>query len=59
MFVIGISSMNMVLHKFFVVVNVVFRFQIQWPHGEDFLRIMVGFKDWCGLPSIQGAIDCT
>jgi hypothetical protein len=41
------------------VINVVFRNQIQWPQGEDLSRVMVGFKDWCGPPSIDGAIDYT
>jgi hypothetical protein len=59
MFAIGKLSVNMVLHKFVVVVNVVFKTQIWWPHGEDLLKVMVGFKDWCGLPFIQGAIDYT
>jgi hypothetical protein len=58
MFIINKSFVNMVLHEF-VVVNVVFRTQIQWPCGEDLLRVMAGFNDWCGLPFIQGAIDCT
>jgi hypothetical protein len=58
MFTINKSFVNMVLHEF-VVVNVVFRTQIQWPCGEDLLRVMAGFKDWCGLPFIQGAIDYT
>lgn len=59
LFVMGKSSLNMVLHKFVVVVNVVFRSQIQWPWNEDLSRVMVVFKDWCGLPFVHGAIDCT
>ncbi len=59
MFVIGKSSVNMVLREFVVVVNVVFRTQIRWPHGEDLLRVMACFKDWCGLLFIPGAIDYT
>lgn len=51
--------MNMVLHEFVVVVNVVFRTWIQWPHSEDLLRVMACFKDWCGIPSIQDVIDYT
>jgi hypothetical protein len=59
MFAIGKSYVNMVLHEFVVVVNVVFKTLIRWPRSEDLLRVMAGFKDWCGFPYIQGVIDCT
>ncbi len=59
LFAMGKSSLNMVLHKFVVVVNVVFRNQIQWPWNEDLSRVMAVFKDWCGLLFVHGAIDCT
>lgn len=25
--------------------------------GEDLQRVMTGFQDFCGLPSVHGAID--
>ncbi len=51
--------MSMVLYKFVTIVNVVFKSQIQWPCSEDLLRVMEGFKDWCGLPFVQGVINYT
>ncbi len=36
MFAIGKSYINKVLHEFVIVVNEVFRCQIQWPWEEEF-----------------------
>ncbi len=52
------SSMNMVLHKFVFVVNIVFKSQKQNGHKAK-TQVMVGFKNICGLPLIYGAIDYT
>jgi hypothetical protein len=35
MFTIGKSLVNMVLHKYVHVVNVMFKSQIKWPQGEE------------------------
>jgi hypothetical protein len=32
---------------------------IKWPRGVNMQNMMLDFKDWCGLPSMQGAIDGT
>jgi hypothetical protein len=38
---------------------VVFKSQIQWLEGEDLAKVMMGFRAFCNLPSIQNAIDLT
>jgi hypothetical protein len=41
----------------YVVVNVVFKNQLQLVKGDALLQVMEGFKDLLGLLGIQGAID--
>jgi hypothetical protein len=59
LFAIGKSIMHLVLQKFVCSVHVVFKSQIQWPKGEDLAKVLRGFREFCGLPSIHGAIDVT
>jgi hypothetical protein len=59
LFAIGKSIVSLVLHEFFALVNIVFRKLISWPVGVDMCIVINDFKLWCGLPSIQGAIDGT
>jgi hypothetical protein len=56
-FAIGKSIVHVVMSKF--VVNVVCRNQIQWLKGEELAEIVAGFKNFCGLPSFDGAINVT
>jgi hypothetical protein len=37
--------MNIILHEFVIIVNIVFKSQIWWPRSEDLLRLMPYFKD--------------
>jgi fumarate reductase subunit D len=30
-----------------------------WPIGKVIQIVVVKFKEWCGLPSVHGAIDGT
>ncbi len=59
LFAIGKSVVSLVLHEFVALVNIVFRKLISWPVGADMCIILNGLKLWCGLPSVQGAIDGT
>ncbi len=59
LFAIGKSIVSLVLHEFVAKVNIVFWKLISWPMGLDMCTIMNDFKLWCGLPSVQGAIDGT
>jgi hypothetical protein len=33
--------------------------QLKWLKGIEMVEIMVGLEDFCGLPSIHGAINAT
>lgn len=39
------------------VINTTFMNKIKWPKGVNMQNMMLDLKDWCGLPSMQGAID--
>jgi hypothetical protein len=58
-FAIKISTMHLVLHEFVCATNVVLKIQLKWLVGDDLVKVMAGFKDLCGLPSVHGAIDAT
>jgi len=30
-----------------------------WPKGKELIKVMVGFKKFCGLPLVHGAINAT
>jgi hypothetical protein len=47
------------LHEFICVVNKVLKSKLKWPNKIEMVEIMIGFKDFYGLPSIHGAIDAT
>jgi hypothetical protein len=32
---------------------------MQWPCGTEMRQTMLDFKSWCGMPFVQGALDCT
>jgi hypothetical protein len=34
-------------------------YQLKWFKGIKMVEIMVGFKDFCGLPLVHGAINAT
>ena len=40
-------------------INKEFRHKIQWPRGACLVQKMNQFQEWCGLPSMVGAIDGT
>jgi hypothetical protein len=49
----------MCIREVVATINVVYRDVISWPRSMDMREVMMDFKSWCGLPSVQGAIDCT
>jgi hypothetical protein len=51
--------MHLVLHEFIYVVNIMLMNKFKWPKKIEMVEIMIGFKDFYGLPSIHGAIDVT
>jgi hypothetical protein len=44
----------MVVQDVVRVVNVHFRHEIAWLHGNQLLLGMVDFREWCGLPGVVG-----
>jgi len=32
---------------------------MKWPKGNDLIEVMDGFKDFCGMPLVHGAMDAT
>jgi hypothetical protein len=40
-------------------INLIFRKLIIWPVGDKMQAILFDFKNWCGMPSMMGAIDGT
>lgn len=59
LFAIGRSTVGKVLREVVRGICLQFKQAIQWPTGQCLRDIMQGFQDWCGLPSVHGAIDCT
>jgi hypothetical protein len=57
-FAIGRSIMSLVIREVVSAINFLFKNVIQWPRGDDMRQTMLEFKSWCGMPSVQGAIDC-
>lgn len=53
----GKSTIYLVLHEVVYTINKIFKNLISWPKGDDMQTIMTDFYDWCGLPSVQGAIN--
>jgi hypothetical protein len=39
--------------------NIVLKNQLKWPKGIEMVDFMDGFKDFCGLPLVHGAINAT
>jgi len=50
---------HLVMKEFVHVVNVVFQHNIEWPKGDNLVKVMDGFKTFFGLPFIHGTIDVT
>jgi hypothetical protein len=57
--VVGRSTIGRAIRKVVCTINVVYRDVIRWPRNEDMHLVMLEFKQWCGMLSIHGAIDCT
>jgi hypothetical protein len=51
--------MFLVSHEVVITINKMFKNLISWSFRNEMQQMMVGFKNWCGLPSIQGAINGT
>jgi hypothetical protein len=58
-FAIGRSTVSLVICEVVSAINSVYRNVITWPRGAEMRQTMLDFKSWCGLPSVQGAIDYT
>jgi hypothetical protein len=59
LFAIGKSTVGKVLREVVQAITTVYKYLIQWPSGHRLQTVMHEFQDWCGLPSIHGAIDYT
>jgi len=59
LFVMGKLIMFLVSHEVVITINKMFKNLISWSFINEMQQMMVGFKNWCGLPSIQGAINGT
>ncbi len=59
LFVMGKLIMFLVSHEVVITINKMFKNLISWSFRNEMQQMMVGFKNWCGLPSIQGAINGT
>jgi hypothetical protein len=46
--------MHLVLWEFVSFVNMVFKDQIEWLKRDKLIKVMVGFKSFCGQLSIHG-----
>ncbi len=57
LFVMGKFMVFFFFHEVVYAINKTYRNFISWPKENDIQIIMVDFKTWCGLPSMQGAID--
>jgi hypothetical protein len=52
LFVVGQSTMALVVREVVCVVNKVFKKMISWPTSERMQNLMVSLKARCGLPSV-------
>jgi len=52
LFVVGRSTMALVVREVICVVNKVFKRMIFWPTSERMQNVMVSLKARCGLPSV-------
>jgi hypothetical protein len=59
LFIVGKSIMSIVLHEVVFTINRMVKDLISWPCGDEMQVVVVCFKDWCGLFSMQGAINKT
>jgi hypothetical protein len=57
LFALGKSILLCVLHEVIYTINKVFKSLISWPNEHKMHVVMVGFENYCGIPSIQGAIN--
>jgi hypothetical protein len=58
-FAIDRSIVSLVIREVVHAINSVYSYVIQWPRGAEMRQVMLDFKSWCGMPSVQGALDCT
>jgi hypothetical protein len=58
-FAIGKSIVGLVIREVVAAINRMYSNVIHWPRGQEMREVMLKFKKWCGIPSIQGVIDCT
>jgi hypothetical protein len=56
-FAIGKSTVSGVLRDVVHAINIEFRCEIAFPRGNRLLNVMREFEEFCGLPSVAGAID--
>lgn len=59
LFVMGKLIKFFVSHDVVITINKMFKDSISWSFRNEMQQMMVSFKNWCGLPSIQGAINGT
>jgi hypothetical protein len=59
LFAIDTSTMGLVIREVVKDMNIMFKSLIAWPMGPKMGDVMLKFKELCGLPNMQGAIDNT
>ena len=55
-FAIGCSTLGLVIHEV-VAITIAFGHIVQLPVGIDMWKVMIDFKNFCGMPSIHGTIN--
>jgi hypothetical protein len=58
-FAIGKSTVSVVIREVVCAINFVYSDVVRWPRGAEMRQTMLDFKSWCGMPSVQGTLDCT
>jgi hypothetical protein len=59
LFAIGQAIVGRSIQEVVCSINIAFKDMISWPRGDEMQSVMAGFREWCHMPRIQGAIDCT
>jgi hypothetical protein len=58
-FAIGRSTVSLVIREVVRAIKSVYSDVVRWSRGAEMRQTLMDFKAWCGMPSVQGALDCT
>jgi hypothetical protein len=59
MFAIRRSTIGLVIREVVRAINIVLKDLISWPTWKRMRNVMLEFPNFCSMPSVHGAIDCT